>query len=245
MKKVTILTSLYNAEQYLQGFLENITQQTVFSQCELYLLNGNSPEHEEDIILPYLQEYNNIRYQRLDFDPGIYGCWNYMIKNSNSKYITNANVDDKLFPKCIEKHLDLLENDDTIDVAYCANYVSHSEKTDHNGINRILSVPNSSMQIFPTAEYSYDLLRQANLPHNHPVWRRSLHDRFGYFEEMEYVSGSDWEFWLRCGSKGAKMELIKEVLGIYFKNPEGVSTKQENMERNLKEVDHIREKYAD
>ena len=78
MEKITIITSLYKASPYLGGFLENITQQTVFNQCELYLLNGNSPENEEDIILPYLQEYNNIRYQRLDFDPGIYGCWNYI-----------------------------------------------------------------------------------------------------------------------------------------------------------------------
>jgi hypothetical protein len=40
------------------------------------------------------------------------------------------------------------------------------------------------------------------------------------------------------------MELIEKVLGVYYKNPEGVSTKEENMERNLKEVMEIRKKYA-
>ena len=39
------------------------------------------------------------------------------------------------------------------------------------------------------------------------------------------------------------MSLIKEPLGIYYKNPEGISTKAENMKRNLKEVQQIRERY--
>ena len=41
------------------------------------------------------------------------------------------------------------------------------------------------------------------------------------------------------------MKLIHEVLGVYYKNPEGVSTKSENMERNLNEVDTIRKKYSE
>lgn len=241
MKKVTILTSLFKAEQYLGGFLDDITQQTIFNDCELFLLNGNSPEDEESVVAPYLEKFDNIRYIRLTQDPGIYGCWNYMIKNSESEYITNANVDDKLFPECLEKHVNLLDSKTIIDVAYCANFISFSKDTDHTNINNI--IPGSNLKVFPTAEYSFELLKKANLPHNHPVWRRSLHDRFGYFEDEKYVSGSDWEFWLRCGSKGAKMELIKEVLGIYFQNPEGMSTKKENMNRNLEEVSRIRKQY--
>ena len=75
------------------------------------------------------------------------------------------------------------------------------------------------------------------------MWRKSLHEKYGWFSN-DYKSGSDWDFWLRCGAGGAKMHLIEQVLGIYYKNPEGVSTKEENMERNLKEVAEIRDKYA-
>ena len=74
--------------------------------------------------------------------------------------------------------------------------------------------------IFPTAPFSKELMLQANLPHNHPVWRRSLHDKFGYFEEEKYKSGSDWDFWLRCTVGGSKMELIPQKLGIYYQNPD-------------------------
>jgi hypothetical protein len=74
------------------------------------------------------------------------------------------------------------------------------------------------------------------------VWRRSLHEKFGYFSS-EFVSGSDWEFWLRCAYGGAKMKLINDILGFYYKNPKGISTDPENMSRNIAEVREIHERY--
>jgi len=236
MKRVTIITSLYKASSYLEGFLEDITKQTYFDKCNLFLVNANSPDNEDEIVSPFLSEYDNILYEKLDEDPGLYECWNHMIRNTDTEYITNANVDDKLFPNCIEEHVKFLDENQDIDLAYCVNVVTHDSKITHMTLD-------TDAQIFPTAPYSFSLLQKMNLPHNHPVWRRSLHDRFGYYSN-DYASGGDWEFFLRCGAGGAKMHLIEKLLGIYYKNPEGVSTKEENMERNLKEVAEIRDKYA-
>jgi hypothetical protein len=158
-----------------------------------------------------------------------------MIENSDSKYITNANLDDRIFSKCIEKHVDFLEKNEDIDLAYCYNVVVDQEGVTEDKLF-------GQQQIFTTGEFSLENMLRANLPHNHPVWRRSLHDRFGMFSD-EYASGSDWDFWLRCAFGGSKMYLIKEPLGIYYRNPKGMSTNPDNMERNLKEVSEIRSKY--
>ena len=239
MYKVTILTSVYKASKHLTGFLDNLLEQTIFDQCELLMLNGNSPEAdlEDSIIQPYVDQYNNIRYEKLTQDPGIYACWNLMIKSSESDYITNANVDDRIMPDCLEKHVALLDAKPEIDVAYCLNVRSHLPNTQPWMLT-------GKEEVFPTAPFNKDLMLQANLPHNHPVWRRSLHYTYGYFEEEKYVSGSDWDFWLRCTVGGSQMELIPEKLGVYYQNPEGMSTKKENMSRNLDEVRRIREYYA-
>jgi len=237
MCKVSIITSLYKAEKYLSHFLKNITSQSIFSDCCLYLIDGNSPEKEEGIVQPYLEKYSNIVYQRLSEDPGIYSCWNIAIKNTDSEYITNANVDDSLFPDAIEKHIALLDSEPDIDVAYCYNIESSLANIEP-------SILVGQQRIFTTDEFSIENIKRANLPHNHPVWRRSLHDRFGYYNTTDYVSASDWDFFLRCAIGGAKMKLIPEALGVYYKNPEGMSTKAENMERNLREVAEIRKKYA-
>ena len=124
MYKIAIITSLYRAEKYLSHFLKNITVQTIFHDCCLYLVDGNSPEEECEIVQPYLEKYSNITYQKLPEDPGIYACWNLAIEKTDSQYITNANVDDRLFPSAIEKHVRLLDLASDIDVAYCYNIES-------------------------------------------------------------------------------------------------------------------------
>ena len=241
--KVTVLTSIFKGSKHLRSFLQDIIKQTIFDQCEWFLLDAASPDDEYSIIQPYLKQYNNIRYERREQDPGIYAWWNYMIRNSDSPYLTNANIDDRMFPTCIEEHITELDQSLDTDVAYCYNVtVTQPDLTYDNIQNHMI---NSKVNVFPTAEYSLDTLLQYNLPHNHPVWRRSLHSKFGYFNEQDYKSGSDWDFWLRCGVGHVKMKLIPKVLGIYYKNPEGISTKQENMERNLQEVIDIRNKYTE
>ena len=183
--------------------------------------------------------YSNIRYERLDKDPGIYGCWNYMIENSESKYITNANVDDKLFAQSIERHVNILERFPTFDVSYCLNIVSHSHSETPESIS-------GQRNTFPTAGFSKNNMLQMNLPHNHPVWRRSIHNDCGMFDNENYVSGSDYDFWLRaCIEFNKKFILIPETLGVYYENPEGMSTKKSNMDRNMKEVVSIKSKYSE
>lgn len=235
MYKVTIITSIYNGSPYLESFLANITDQTIFDQCQLYLVSIPSDDRwqEKRLIEPYL-EFPNVKYTQLIDKLGIYSCWNYIIQNSQSQYLTNANVDDKILPTCFEEHVTLLDHNNDIDVAYCYNI-------EINKFN--LDDPQIYKYVYPTAEFSLERLLQANLPHNHPVWRRSLHDRFGYFEEEKYVSGSDWDFWLRCAFGGAKMKLIHKILGIYYRNPVGVSSDPKNLKRNINEINKIRSYY--
>ena len=38
--RVSIITSLYKGEKFIRGFLEDITQQTIFTKCELWLIRS-------------------------------------------------------------------------------------------------------------------------------------------------------------------------------------------------------------
>jgi glycosyltransferase involved in cell wall biosynthesis len=234
MKKLTIVTSLYKGKNYIESFLQNITNQTIWDQCELFILDANSPDGEFEYIKPYMEKYNNIRYERLDETVGVYQAWNYIIKNSNSEYLTNANVDDLLYPDFVEKHVEFLDSNNNIDVAYCFNIHTHYYELPKN----------REGEIWETGDFDLKAMLNCNLPQNHPVWRRSLHNKYGYFSE-DYCSASDWEFWLRCATLGSKYKLIPEILGVYYRNPEGMSSNFFNMERNLSEIKSIRQKYID
>ena len=42
--KISIITSVYDGDDYIESFLEDITRQTIFKdKCELIMVNANSP----------------------------------------------------------------------------------------------------------------------------------------------------------------------------------------------------------
>jgi glycosyltransferase involved in cell wall biosynthesis len=52
------------------------------------------------------------------------------------------------------------------------------------------------------------------------MWRRSLHDELGYFDES-LECAADWDFWIRISAR-YRFEHIHEPLGLYYHNESGV-----------------------
>ena len=214
--KISIITSVYNSDKFIEHFLNNITQQTIFNQCELILINANSPGIiEEDIILKYQQVYPNIIYQRLAKDPGLYAVWNLAIKQARGQYITNANVDDRLFYNCYEQHAQLLDNNPEISLVYSNCYI-----TDQPNVN-IETMPRG--KYFEKPEFSIAAIKNSCLPSFNPMWRKSVHDLCGPFDEKFIIIG-DYEMWIRMANMSLKFNKCPEVLGIYYRNHHGLST---------------------
>ena len=225
--KVSIITSVFKGDFYIEHFLENIVQQTAFSECELILINANSPGNEEPTIQNYLNRYSNIRYLRLENDPGLYEVWNMGIKLSRGEYITNANLDDRRAPRHIEEHVKALESSPDIDVV-CAPLKATrgpNETWEENNAYATwyMGYPKKFglKDFFQSEENDEDKgsVCSQNIPHCMPVWRKKLHQKFGYFDETNYGASADWEFWLRCASNNTRFMLLDEPLGLYLEDP--------------------------
>lgn len=218
---LTILTSMYKGEKYITSFLENMINQTVFKECQLFIIDANSPQNEYEIIREYLEAYpSNIKYVRLKSTIGIYEAWNLAITESASEFLTNANVDDLHRNDALELKVQCLRDNPMVDVVYSDVYYSFIpnltfEVVEKGGIKTNL----------PTAN-KFNLLN-FNSPHNSPMWRRSLHDRVGYFDPT-YKSAGDHEFWLRSAFSGATFMKIKDPVVVYYQNPDGMSTQQDS-----------------
>ena len=66
------------------------------------------------------------------------------------------------------------------------------------------------------------LLSGFNAPHNAPMWRRSLHDGLGGFDET-FESAGDWEFWIRCALAGRRFLHVEPSTVAYYVNEAGLS----------------------
>lgn len=234
--KISIITSVFKGDQFIEPFLFDITRQTYFDKSELILINANSPHNEEVVINKYLKKHQNIKYSRLDKDPGVYAVWNIAIRSSQGQYITNANLDDRKHPNHLEEHVKALDENPGSDLAYADVLVTETP----NEVFETCAAPSGIIRML---EYSYTNLLRQNMPHNNPVWRKSIHDRFGYFRE-DMLSCADFEMWLRAASQGSVFTKIDKVLSLYFRNPEGISTREETLKQAIDEVCKIRDEYT-
>jgi len=235
LPRISLITSVYNADEYIEQLMEDVTRQTIFNdKCEWIILNANpqGKDFEEKVILEYIKKYSNIIYKRLENDPGIYAVWNQAIKMATGKYITNVNCDDRRSPNSIEEQASTLFVNEDIDLVYNDSYIVQEQNIIWENINPSIT------QRYNFEQFSKEAMLRGNLPHNNPMWKKSLHDKYGYFNE-HYKSVSDWEFWLRCSFGGSKFIKADEILGIYYFNPTGMSTNPEHNEWKRKEEKEV------
>ena len=233
---ISIITSVFKGDDFIRPFLEDITRQSIFKEkCELILINPNSPGNEEEVIKEFVEKFpENIVYKRLENDPGIYACWNIAAKMATGEFLTNANLDDRKATNALEILAKDLISRKNVDVVYADNAITNNPNETWEN--------NTAKSLYPTEPFSVEAMLRGNPPHCMPMWRKSLHDKLGYFEE-KYRSASDWEFWLRCTMAGIKMNKVNKPLGLYFFNPKGMSTDVQNNSWKKEEEKEIFKKY--
>lgn len=241
--KISLLTSILNGKDFIRGFLEDITRQTIFDQCQLIMVDANSPEYleTEECIFEYTKKYKNIEYHKIvnkdSFVPNVYTVWNLIIKDyAKAELLSNANIDDRKHPRHLELHLNALEENPSVSLAY-ANVLetsSPNETFEKNTANLLMDMP----------EFSLDNLLRVNMPHNNPVWRADLHQEYGYFND-NYFSAGDYEMWLRAAIEGNQfMKICDEPLSLYYRNPKGISSRAETLGEAITEVRSVTKEYT-
>ena len=232
--QISLFCSFYKGQNFIQQYLGDMLNQSIFNATEFVFLDCNSPENEKQYILPLIEKYNNIKYFKLNKDPGLYAAWNEAVKLCSAPIIGNWNIDDRKNKEGLEILLNQFTKDSDLDIAYGFTYVSRTANEKY--------IDNSYNEIYPYLPHTFENLLRNNSPHCMPLWKKSLHDRFGYFDE-NYKTASDGDFWLRCAAGGAKITMVNHPVGLYYENPTGRSTNPETLEEMINEVISMRNKY--
>ena len=272
---ITIITSIYKGDKYIQSYLENIVKCDNYTNCEHLLFNiSHSNSDETNILIDnYSKKYNNINLISIQNDPGIYKIWNMGIKLSKYQYLLTSNIDDMIAKDFLTITFNYLENNPNIHLVATAvlpsnNINNYNFKNDNpwfiskkvNKTNEILKIknnyyeyynPNTLKKKFKNKKKNilnkniwckylyfdmYDMvhvnknnkIESYNIPHCCPVWRKSLNDKYGYFDEENYGTYADYEFWLRCMNHGNIFAFIPKVLVSYYNNTTSYSIRNKN-----------------
>jgi glycosyltransferase involved in cell wall biosynthesis len=211
---VSMIVSLYDADEFIFDFMVDIVRQSIFPRSEVIIINANSPGNEGPIIREYMKKYPNIIYVELDEDPGLYAVWNMAIKMARADFITNANLDDRRNPVWLEEHVKVLQEKPFVDLVYSDFLVTFQPNETFE--------QNSHQYVITPDDFSPNVMYKC-ITGPQPTWRKSMHDRYGYFDET-FVSGGDFEFFNRAVSKGSKFYKLPGQCGLYYYNPKGLST---------------------
>src|SRR4030095_12712663 len=208
---VSAIVSVYNCERFIKGCLDDLLSQTIADKVEIVVVNSGSQQNEESVIEEYRTKHPNILYIRTSRET-LYQAWNRGIKLAKGKYITNANADDRHRKDAFEIMVNALETDSTLDVVYADDFVTEKENEtfDHH---TFAGQQNRD-------EFDIEILRCRCFLGPHPMWRKTIHDRYGYFDESLQFIG-DYEFWLRI-AEGCKFKHIKDYLGLYLMSVQSV-----------------------
>jgi len=230
---VSAIISTYNSEKFIRGCLEDLENQTIAENLEIIVVNSGSQQNEEAIVKDFQSRYNNIKYIKTKERETIYKAWNRAINVASGKYITNANTDDRHRHDALEimaKALDANPNKALV-------YANQLEVDEIDGqritVNQRINGQFSRSRLFD-GECP---------PGSQPMWRKEVHNVFGYFDESFSVGG-DYEFWFRL-TQMFDFLYLNEILGERYVGQETVSKSNTNLTCSLENtVIHKSYKYA-
>ncbi len=164
------------------------------------------------IVDEFHRKFNNIIYLRTKRE-SIYAAWNRGIKLASGEYITNANTDDRHRPDALEIMAKVLEQRPDVGLVYADSLITNTENETFG--------KNSAGRRFNWPDYNLGTLLANTFFGPHPMWRRKIHERIGFFDSSKVISG-DYDFWIRLAWKYGAVHL-QEPLGLFLEEADSIS----------------------
>jgi glycosyltransferase involved in cell wall biosynthesis len=222
--RVSVIVSLYNAATKLGTLLTVLSQQTLAQRGELevILVDSNSPADERGAFAAFAAENRlPIVYARTRERETIQTAWNRGIQLSRAPYLAFLGADEGLHPEALARLAAVLDADPGVDWAMADSLVT---SVDRNGVFDADVMP------YDRQGYRQDLvyLETCYLSWVGGLYRRSIHDRYGWYDESFRAAG-DTEF------KNRIMPHIRSVrvpglLGVFNNYPEERTTQNPRAE---------------
>ena len=197
---VSIITPVYNGEQYLLAAIESGLAQT-YQNFELLIVNDGSIDNSADIIKPFLKDSRVIYIEQKN--AGVAAARNTAIKQARGKYVGFLDQDDLWRNNKLEVQVAALEQDESVALVH-----SRQDYIDLQG-NKI-----DYEWITGASGYCFkDMFKKNRIAVLTVLIRKTIIDEIGLFNEQ--LSGTDdYEMWLRVTLK-YPIQYVDQALAFY------------------------------
>lgn len=224
--RAAVIVSLYNAAEKLPTLLDNLAQQTIAAagELEVVLVDSNSPADERAALEAWRRSRGAtlpVVYARSAERETIQAAWNRGIRLARAPYLAFLGADEGLHPDALRRLAEALDRDRHVDWAMADSLVT---SVDRNGIFDADVMP------YDRTGYRQDLvlLETCYLSWVGALYRRSIHERFGFYDESFRAAG-DTEFKNRIMPHIRSVH-VPGVLGVFNNYPEERTTQHPRAE---------------
>lgn len=227
---LSVLTSAISRDkQYITPFARNVL--AMANDVSWELIVASADHHLLNRFERLCKKISLVRVY-LEYDPGLYETWDLMIGHvARGHLITNWNLDDMKLPNCFSVKTKYLFEHPTVDLLTSAVIPVHSNRSRvgkdiwwNYTFSRNLQVNDL---IACTSEGKFT---PHNMPHNSPIWRRRMIDKYGNFSSCPWVvkstqsnralGCSDWGYWMYALHNGLRAAHIGIALDVYMIRPD-------------------------
>jgi len=216
--RVAVIVSLYNAASKLRLFLSALAQQTLVREklVEIILVDSGSKTNEHEVVKDFLSTCPlNSVYARSAQRETIQAAWNRGIHLSRAPYLVFLGADETLYPEALQVLADELDGHPGADWVMANSLVT---EVDERGVFRkdVMRYDRTG----GTKDHAY--LETCYLSWVGGMYRRSIHERFGYYDESFRAAG-DTEFKNRV-LPYINVRYVPRTLGLFLNYPDERTT---------------------
>lgn len=218
---VSIIIPTFNRAQLICETLESVFLQT-YKNWECLIIDDGSTDETSKIIQNYLKSDSRFQYHHRpdDCPKGGNTCRNYGFKLSKGDYIKWFDSDDIMYPDFIQKQVEALNSDATLDFCACQGEYFYD---DNRVVNEIITTSQTKNPI-----YSYFIEGHLFLTPS-PLWRRSFLINKDLFD-LNLFRSQEADFHFRMLTFNPKYKIIDKVLFKVRRGHDSIDSNAHNLE---------------
>ena len=213
MPQISVVTSVYNGEAYLEECVDSILNQT-FKDFEYILLNNGSTDRTAEILNRYADPRIRIVHQE---NLGVPKSLNKGISLCQAEIVARLDADDYVHPQWLEKHFEYLNQNK--DVVLCS---SRFEELFDGKL-----FPQSFPFVENDSEIRKSLCFMNPIPHSFTTIRKNSILKAGGYDP-KLIIAHDYDLWIRLLEDG-KAHVLDELLGVWRGHDNSYSMKKERI----------------
>ena len=211
MPQVSVVTSVYNGEAFLEECVNSILNQT-FKDFEYIILNNGSTDRTPEILKSYSDPRLRIIHQE---NLGVPKSLNKGISLCRANLMSHLDADDYVHPQWLEKHFEFMSQNQN--VVICG---SRFEELFNGKL-----YPQSCPLIESDQEIRKSLCFMNTIPHSFSIIRKSALLKAGGYDP-QLIIAHDYDLWIRLLEEG-KGHNLNETLGVCRIHTTSFSSKKE------------------